>query len=223
MDKEKLKVNILGTLGGFILYALNRSLRWEVVDPNGKETDWRTRETAIFCFWHNRQLLGAGAYYQMKREGKPGKSYILISKHSDGRLIARGVRLFKLNSVAGSSSSGGGRALHTLIAVLKRGDSVIFTPDGPRGPLYKAKQGIAIASKKSATPVYCGGIAAEKFWRFGSWDKMIMPKPFSKAVLIIGEGLHPSEDESAESLEIYRKQIENELRRVTEMADCYWN
>ena len=143
----------------------------------------------------------------------------LISAHRDGRLIARAISHMGLDSVAGSSTRGGVEALTKLIRLLRTGKDLAITPDGPRGPIYKVKLGILKTAQKGAAPIFPCAYAASSYWRLKSWDQMIIPKPFSRGIAVIGEPIEvPAKSNDQDLLKIAER-LERRLLTVTESAD----
>ncbi|MEO2083274.1 MAG: lysophospholipid acyltransferase family protein [Desulfurobacteriaceae bacterium] len=156
---------------------------------------------AIFAFWHGRIFALPVAF-----SGYGGKVAVLISRHRDGQLAASLVEKFGFRTVRGSTGKGKGgeKAFFEMVNLLKSGISVALTPDGPRGPREKVKPGIVKLSKVTQLPIYPISFSAKGI-RLNSWDRFLLPYPFSKTVIIVGEPLEPSlfdsEEEMAEELE----------------------
>jgi hypothetical protein len=180
-------------------------------------SDWITTEPRVVAFWHNRQLLLPFVFrFFAKRESV--KFSMLISAHSDGRLIADTVTKFGIDSVAGSSSRGGTAASKQLVQRLRSGHHIGITPDGPRGPQYVAKAGVVRLGQLTGAAIVPVAYAAEHKWTFKSWDRMFLPKPFSKVVVIIGETIPIIADESPEDL---LNRVQKALDEVTSLADQF--
>ena len=207
---------VLALIGAFLLWAINLTIRWKRAGLAGTLTE--ADGPGIFTFWHNRQLMGA-LYYRMLGSISKKPAFALISQHADGRMVARAMSYLGLGSVAGSSSKGGTAALLQLTDTLKAGFNAGITPDGPRGPVYKLKSGVVKLAQVSGRPIYPLGIAYSRNWTFKSWDRMILPKPFAKAVLVTGEPIHVPAQLSESEFEEYRCLIERELNEVTQQAD----
>jgi len=169
-------------------------------------------EGFIGLFWHGRLLMIPFLY--------PGKRMnVLIGTHRDGQLIADVMKCFGFGLVRGSSSKGGVVALREMCRLLAAGNDVAITPDGPRGPAEVAKTGVAQAAKVSGRAVLPIAFASSSFWRGSSWDRMLIPKPFSKGIFIIGEPVRYLENED---IETFRVRIENALKDTTARADTYF-
>jgi lysophospholipid acyltransferase (LPLAT)-like uncharacterized protein len=176
-------------------------------------------EPRIVAFWHNRQLLLPFVFRHYAKR-RPVKFSMLISAHSDGRLIADTVRRLGIDSVAGSSSRGGSAASKQLVQRLKSGNHVGITPDGPRGPQYQAKQGVVRLAQMSGAAIVPVAYAADRKWTFKSWDRMFLPKPFSKVVVVIGAPISSSVEDSSEA-DLLR--VQSALDEVSKTADSFFS
>lgn len=175
-------------------------------------------EGVIIAFWHGRMLM-MPKLYRYYRRGRSAPPYMLISQHGDGRIIAWAIRLLGIHSVAGSSSRGGLKALLELMRHGRAGSDIGFTPDGPRGPRYEAKEGIVVAAGKTGYVVVPCAYSTSRRWTLRSWDGMIIPKPFSRGVFVAGEPISVVEGDEPEEA---RLRIQNALNEVTRRADEYW-
>jgi len=113
----------------------------------------------------------------------------MISEHFDGELIARTNRYFGIDAVRGSSKRGGAKALIGAMRLLKSGYDVAITPDGPRGPRRSVAGGVVALAKKSDAYILPFSYASTRYWKLGSWDGFIIPKPFSRIDFFVGEPL----------------------------------
>lgn len=210
-----LKYICVGTLAGLVLAVLARLVRWTYVFPTAPMD---RSQGAVITFWHGRILMAPWLYWKLrgKRSAAP---YMLISQHGDGRIIAVATRLLGIRSVAGSSSRGGLRALLELIRVARDGSDIGFTPDGPRGPRYEVKEGVILAAVKTGHPILPCTYSTQHRWQLRSWDGMIVPKPFSRGVVIVGEPIVLTADEDPE---VARKRVQSALRAITTRADQFW-
>jgi len=129
----------------------------------------------VIAFWHG-DLLMQPFLYKKARIGKT--VHCLISEHRDGRLISSIVDLFGIKTIAGSSSKGGAKSLISAIKILKNGEDVAITPDGPRGPFRSVAEGIVMISQKCGAKIVVFESAPSRYWRMNSWDRFVIPKPF---------------------------------------------
>lgn len=178
---------------GLYMDLVQRTTRWTVVG----EEHIPANPSTIVAFWHERVAVMPIFWRVAQRRGRmPGKAYVLASRHRDGQAIGVVARYFGMNVVYGSSAKvgadgvvrdkGGRAGLRQLLALLAQGHHVAVTPDGPRGPRRKAAAGIAQLAALSGVSVL--PIAAQTAWKIelGSWDRMVVPFPFGRGVLVCG-------------------------------------
>jgi lysophospholipid acyltransferase (LPLAT)-like uncharacterized protein len=132
----------------------------------------RERRPVVFALWHGDML---PLLYQHRGEGVS----VLISEHRDGEMIARVAKSLGFRTVRGSTTRGASRALVGLARELMDGHDVAVTPDGPRGPARSFAPGALIAAQRARAPVIAVGLAVKHAWRLESWDRFVIPKPFS--------------------------------------------
>jgi lysophospholipid acyltransferase (LPLAT)-like uncharacterized protein len=146
----------------------------------------------ILMIWHNRLILVA----EILRKFAPKYIYAaLISSSRDGELLAILARSYKFGRTIRVPHHARHQALRKMIHQLKHGEEIIIvTPDGPRGPRYEVKPGIAVAAKKFPTYIIPFTWISTRFWQFGTWDKLILPKPFSKIIVTFGKPVSLSEN-----------------------------
>jgi lysophospholipid acyltransferase (LPLAT)-like uncharacterized protein len=213
-----LKVYCGGLVAAGILAVLSRTVRWTWVNVNGARSVPGS-QGIIVAFWHGR-LLMMPRLYKKVRSDRSRAAYMLISQHGDGRLIAVAARLLGIRSVAGSSSRGGGRALLELIKKGRTGADLGFTPDGPRGPRYECKDGVVVAAQKADIAVYPFTYSVDRKWQLRSWDGMIIPKPFSRGVCIVGDPIVVADGDDPERA---RQSVQDALDEITRRADSFWS
>jgi len=134
----------------------------------------------ITAFWHGSMFIG---WYLNKNSNCSA----LVSKSSDGDVLAHLLKSWNYNVLRGSSHVGGKEALEELISLLRHNYSISITPDGPTGPIYKMKAGAVVASKKTQVPLFLVGIHCNKKIVLKSWDKFEVPKPFSKISVLYSD------------------------------------
>jgi lysophospholipid acyltransferase (LPLAT)-like uncharacterized protein len=209
---QTLKIYIFGTLAAAAIRLLYATIRWEVVAPAGADDD----KQVIYAFWHGRMLMLPGHYRTLKNRPP---LYMLISQHGDGRLIAFAIKLLGIQSVAGSSTRRGMAATLELVRRLQEGVAIGITPDGPKGPRSVCKRGVVTMALHSGVSIRPVSYSAEDRWILPSWDGMIVPKPFSRGVIVFGDSISPTADKDEES---FRIQIEDSLNEITQRADAHW-
>lgn len=177
-----------------------RTLRFEM-DPASEAAYRRTDLPIAFTLWHNRLFLVA-EIARRYRGGKP--VYGLVSASRDGAWLSAFFSAVGIRSVRGSSSKLGREAATALIDVLKGGNDVGITPDGPRGPCYDLKPGALIVARRGHALVLLIGAEFRSAWRLKSWDRFALPLPFSRvsirAELFTPEQLSGDRNETARLL-----------------------
>ena len=144
---------------------------------------------------------------------------LLRSAHRDGLLIGRAISFLGYKTVAGSSIRGGATSLRKLLKELQNGTSIGITPDGPRGPRMRMTPGAIVAARLGGVPIIPVAWNTKHRKLLGTWDKMILARPFSKGIFIYGEPIEIPKKSTHEEVEAYRIDVEkklNELSRETE-------
>jgi lysophospholipid acyltransferase (LPLAT)-like uncharacterized protein len=198
---------------GFWLYRLwARTLRLQVEDPNNVVAFVRNRPV-IFAIWHNRLLM-------LPRVFDPcfptRQSFGLISASGDGDLVAIFIQRSGYGTVRGSSSRKGVIALRQMVETLAAGGNVLVTPDGPRGPVYQASQGVVFLAQKSGAPVVPIHMEYSSCWRLKSWDRFVVPRPFATLRAIFGAPLQVPTGEGADQFEAARLRLQNAMMSLVE-------
>ncbi len=142
----------------------------------------------------------------------------MISQHQDGEMVARLVQKLGYETVRGSSTRGGSQAALEMLKRIGQGQTAAMICDGPRGPIYKMKPGAPFLAQQSQAVVIPATFATTKRWTFHSWDRFVVPKPFSKVVLLYGEPIPACSPNG--SIEEFGQELEDALNRLTEEAEA---
>lgn len=126
-------------------------------------------------------------YHHSMRKTCQKDFFVVISQHGDGELITQVISNFGIKAVRGSSKKGAVTAMIAALKVLKNGDNLVITPDGPRGPRHSISDGCVSIPQKTGAKLVATSYRSTRSWHFKSWDKMELPKPFSKLEFVIGE------------------------------------
>jgi lysophospholipid acyltransferase (LPLAT)-like uncharacterized protein len=144
---------------------------------------------------------------------------VMSSNSYDGEYMGRIIRKFGFIAVKGSSSRNAVRALLGLRRALQEGWTVAFSIDGPRGPRRKVKPGPVALARSSGVPLTMYHMAVEHAWVLNTWDRLIIPKPFSRALMRFGKMIPVPADASDEDLDRYQQALQDSLDRVCEFAE----
>ena len=164
------------------------------------------KKVVVFAVWHNRFIS-----LPVLLPSKLSK-YVttLISNSRDGEYIAGLVREFGVEPVRGSSSKGALHALHELSDAIGRGLSPIITVDGPRGPRYEAHPGANMLAMKHGIPIVPLSVNCSSYWQLKSWDRLQIPRPFSKVEILFGEPIFiPKNTPREKALEMLADAMKN--------------
>ena len=168
------------------------------------------------CYWHQHQLY-CGKYLVEQRSRGLIVGW-LISPSVDGELGAMLVRRFGGAVIRGSSTHTGARALRDYYqALVKDNVSPVITPDGPRGPRFKFKPGALLLAQMSGRAILPMAYAASRAWLI-KWDKFVIPMPFARIVIAIGEPCYVPRVTDAATLESLERQLEGRLKALFERA-----
>ncbi len=175
------------------------------------------RRPALFVFWHDRMLIGS--YFMARRfQARGYPMTVLNSPSRDGELGSRVVRYFGGESVRGSTSRGGTRALRGLLRSAARGNGLMLMPDGPRGPRHRVKPGIVAIAQLAGIPIVPLSWAAARSWHLGSWDRMEIPRPFTRVCVAAGEPIVVPRRLDEEDFARYAAAVESTLEDLEELA-----
>jgi lysophospholipid acyltransferase (LPLAT)-like uncharacterized protein len=191
-----------------------RTLRFEI-DDRANLLRAPGNERCIGALWHNRLLLSAHVISHFLPVRRGGAA--LISASRDGSLIADVVQRYGFQAVRGSSSRHGTGALRQLADVIASGRDPLITPDGPRGPVYRLGGGIIFLAQKTNVPVRPVNFEYSSCWRLKSWDRFIIPKPFSKVRVIFGEPHYVRSTTTEEEFEAERLRLEEVMMSLVQM------
>lgn len=204
-------------LGAFILEVLWRTSRLKIVGLDRLETLLKEQGAVVPVFWHQHLLLAARFMCSNKIKGmKPG---FMISPSVDGQAPTMLAELYGAHVVRGSGSYTGVRAVRGVYnAIVKEGISPTITPDGPRGPRYKMKAGAIFTAQISGKAVVPIAYAASPAKLLRTWDKFVIPFPFAKLRIAIGEPYFPQKRMTEEEMEAAQLELERRLHETYKMA-----
>lgn len=173
---------------------------------------WRGEKRGIFAFWHGRMIM-------MPFLRPPGEFAVLSSHHNDGTLITTCMKRFDIHAIRGSKKSGGSEAVRELIEAAAHGVNLAITPDGPRGPFQVAAPGAIYVAMRTGLPIICISFSAARHWRLRSWDKFMVPKPFSHIHFTASEPMMVPANLDDSQLADAVAVMQQELNKITMQAD----
>jgi len=221
---KTLRKKIVASLGPSLAYwtirILGATMRFMEVNSEIPRSFIEKGTLAIGAFWHGRLLMMPCLESVHKESGR--KMSFLVSAHWDGQVIGKAVERFGHRAILGSSTRRGLSAFHQMLKAQKDGYDVIVVPDGPKGPRQQVQIGIIELAKLTGCPIVPLSFSASRRKIFNTWDRFLLPCPFSKGVFIWGEPVYIDPDGDRAHLEEQRVLLEERLNQLTEMADQYF-
>jgi lysophospholipid acyltransferase (LPLAT)-like uncharacterized protein len=191
---------------------LHRTCTFTVLGREHDEAAWRVGPPVLYTSWHF--AFPAVIYHFRDRNGM-----LMVSRSRDGEWAAQVVKRLGYQSFRGSPGKGGSAALRQLIAAIKSAQGGGFIADGSQGPRRIAQKGILLLARYTRAPLVPVSMAANPCWRFNSWDRTVVAKPFSHVAIAMGRPLVVDKDVSSDRLEEMREELQDVLNRLTEEAE----
>jgi len=213
--RQRIVLRIIITAGYWFIRLVGPTLRVCVSREEGAQQTVGQRPL-IGSFWHACII---PATYMCRNLGVR----VMSSNSYDGEYMGRIIRKFGFVAVKGSSSRNAVRALLGLRRALQEGWAVAFSIDGPRGPRYKVKPGPVALARSSGIPLTMFHMAVDRAWVLSTWDRLIIPKPFSRVLMRFGKLIPVPPEASDEDLERYQQELQDSLDRVCEFAEANVN
>jgi lysophospholipid acyltransferase (LPLAT)-like uncharacterized protein len=206
---QRLLLAIVPRIVWALLLLVARTWRFEVIAPEGVTPviEGQKAGAEIYCFWHQCVL---PCTYYFRSSG----AVILISQSFDGELITRILRMFGFDAVRGSSSRGAREGLLGLSRVIESGHTAIFTADGPRGPRYQTKMGPIKLAQLTGAPICGFHLEPERAWTLNSWDRFLVPKPFTRICVSWAQWTQVPRDLAQEEFDPTREELNAKLERA---------
>ncbi len=166
----------------------------------------------ITPFWHRCVFAAAYVFRDLQVR-------VMTSRSFDGEYIARIILKLGFGAVRGSSSRGAVGALLGMRREIEQGRTVAFTIDGPRGPCYIAKPGPVLLAKLTGSPIVPFYVALEDPWVLNTWDRFMIPKPFSRALIRVARNIHVPPDADEDEVTRLHQEMQAALDRVRKFAE----
>jgi len=200
----------------FLIYRLVRGYLWTLRLNVLNEDPWLRHLSeggkVILCSWH-QQFFPAIRYFRKYRSYRPA---LMVSKSRDGDLIAGIASRSGWVPVRGSGSKGGKEALEQLVEHLQTHGLVGHVVDGPRGPSGKVKPGLITLAHRTGAAIVPFSVWARRAWHLDSWDRFLVPKPFSRVTLRFADMIRLEPATSREWFECQRLLVEKTMQRWLE-------
>ncbi len=210
---QRVQLTLVSWLVPALLALIGCTLRMTISYEEGAVESPDHIYPGIFAFWHCC-VLPAAWLFRRRRIA------VMTSRSLDGEFIARVIRRFGFVPVRGSSTRGGQRALLEMGRMLADSQAVAFTIDGPRGPRFVAKKGPVLLARTSGAPITAFYVAVQQAWVLNTWDKLLIPKPFSRILVCVARKIFVPHDADDAAMERYHAEMQAALERVTDFAEA---
>jgi lysophospholipid acyltransferase (LPLAT)-like uncharacterized protein len=215
---RRLQIPVIAWVVWAFVRILGPTIRFEVVGGERAGRDYRPGEPPyIWAFWHRCNF--PSAWYFRYRN-----IILMNTTNFDGQWTRRVIERLGYGTAQGSSTRGGLRGLAVMAQRLEQGHDVAFTIDGPRGPRFVAKPGAAMLARRTGRPILTFHIGLERSWTLRkTWDQFQIPKPFTRAVLVIAPPIEVGENATREELEQKHQEMQTMLERVRDVAESWFS
>lgn len=209
--RQRIVLRIIIALGHSFIRLVGPTLRVCISREDGAQETVDQRPL-IVSFWHACII---PATYICRDIGVR----VMSSNSYDGEYMGRIIHKFGFVAVKGSSSRNAVRALLGLRHALQQGWTVAFSIDGPRGPRRKVKPGPVALARSSGIPLSAFHMAVESGWVLNTWDRLIIPKPFSRVLVRFGKLIPVPPETTEEDLVRYERELQETIDRICEFAE----
>jgi lysophospholipid acyltransferase (LPLAT)-like uncharacterized protein len=211
--KKLLCSYILPPIIWFVIHLWCRTIRKEILNPE-IERDLREKPgKGIYTFWHSQ------IFYIFFHFRGLHKYHMLVSPSTDGDLLANVGRMFGYKVVRGSSFKRTLPGTRECIGLLKKDLKVVLIADGSRGPCHQAQAGTIQLSRITGAPVYTLAYDAHPKYVFSSWDKFMLPLPFSKVTLNYAPPMTVPPDTDKETIRQIQDELTDLLNQITQECE----
>lgn len=198
-----------GHLAAWAMKLWSLTLRYDINGNSGLVQPKINPQPVIFALWHNR-IFTMPPIWKMTG-GKNRSTVVLTSASKDGSTLATAMAFFGIGSIRGSSSRRAVSALIGMKKALQEGKDVCVTPDGPKGPRYRVQPGLLKIAQATGVDIVPIHIRYTSAWRLSSWDRFVIPKPFSKVTIVFDKPIQVQKDLTEEDFEAARASLETSL------------
>jgi lysophospholipid acyltransferase (LPLAT)-like uncharacterized protein len=195
------------------LRLLSKTVRLRFLNVQELFARWERGEQVIVAFWHDRVIMMPIAY-------RGRKLCIMNSQHRDGEIATRALARWGIRSVRGSASRGGAVGFMQLVNAFRDGYDLAVVPDGPRGPRHVVKPGVIHLARATGAPIFPVSYAARRKRKLRSWDRLVIPLPFSSVLFVAGEPLAVPRHTTDDEIDVKRQLLEARLNEITYTAEA---
>jgi lysophospholipid acyltransferase (LPLAT)-like uncharacterized protein len=214
---RRIQIPIIAALVYSVIRTLGPTLRYEVLGWHHAQKQHAKKECCVFAFWH--RVIVPITWWARNRG-----IVVMNTTAFDGQWTRRVIEWFGFGTAQGSSSRGGLRGLAVMAKRIEEGKDCAFTIDGPRGPRYVAKPGPVMLARKTGAPIIVFHIGVDRGKTFEkTWDHFLMPKPFTRAVILFSRPIFVPRDASVELMDAKHAEMQKELEHVRDIAEAWFS
>jgi len=214
---RRVQIPIIAAAVYSVIRTLGPTLRYEVLGWQHAERVYAAKKQCIWAFWH--RVIIPVAWWR-RNHGV----VVMNTTAFDGQWTRKVIEWLGFGTAQGSSSRGGLRGLAVMARRLEEGLDCAFTIDGPRGPRYVAKPGPVMLARKTGCPIMVFHVGVERGKTFEkTWDHFLLPKPFSRTLMLFGSPIYVPKDASSELMEAKHAEMQRELERVRDIAESWFS
>jgi lysophospholipid acyltransferase (LPLAT)-like uncharacterized protein len=210
--KKRIKIALASFVGAWLMRLLGCTLRVQAPGVRDIKPYLSAEGGLLVAQWHGDHF---PTLYTYRQQG----FWVVTSRSADGQILTNICQSLGYKCVRGSSTRGGIGALIELSRIVQRGAMATIAVDGPKGPRREAKAGIVLLGKLTGCGVVPMAAGMERYWEFGSWDRYRLPKPFSRALILIGPPVIVPDDADDVVLEEKRLELERAMLALVERAE----
>ncbi|MHC4450535.1 MAG: lysophospholipid acyltransferase family protein [Planctomycetota bacterium] len=212
-------LRILGFLARRLVRTVGSTLRFDVVEGAERLDELLSaNRPVLYVIWHNRAITTV-CWLSSPRIRKRIKIAIMASQSQDGQIVTNIARPWPIRVVRGSATRGGRAALRQLHRVITQEElPSLLAPDGPKGPKYQFKVGVGVLAQMANVPIVPLGLMPQEAFRLRSWDRLFVPKFFSRVAIAVGEPIEVPRGIVGAELEQVRLRLEKALTSVNRTA-----
>lgn len=200
-----------------VIWLLTKSYRYVPGPGADRVESILSRGTPVApCYWHQHHVLCSTTIRGWVRRGF--RACFLVSGSVDGDVPERVARAWGAEVIRGSANKSGALAMRDMQQMMQKGYSIVTTADGPRGPRYEFKPGAIMMARIGGTPIVPLAAAADRAWYLRRWDRFMIPKPFARVAVGIGEPIEIGRDVPLDALESTRETVQEAVMSL--MREC---
>lgn len=211
-DRSELHYRTVSGGAGLLLRGLFSTVRFHREGEEHYRSLASSGQNILYAFWHARLL-------SLVTDRRDEGICVLSSLHSDAEYVARVIQALGFKPIRGSSTRGGAKGARNMLKAAREGRDLAVTPDGPKGPARELKDGLLFLARLTGFPIVPIGTSASRAWRVSSWDRFLVPKPFSTVMVVYGEPVWIPRDLSPEDEPHWTGVVEKAIDAVTDRAD----